>query len=450
MDRLALLVRDLLVLSTALVVIVRAATTLGSEDPLRASRNLGTKEAQQGLGKDVKLLQAAGVATDGPGLVAFFHRQTSSEEQRRLIGKLVGQLGHDEFQVREKATQELIATGPAAVPALQRALRHADAEVVARAKRCLNAFKDVPPEDLLAAAVRVLSARQPPRALETLLGYLPDVAAAEVEEEIVTALTVLGVKNRRADPALVRALEDSLPARRAIAAEVLAGSGDAECLPKVRKLVSDPDRAVRLHVAVALVYARDKETVPALIDLVADSPTERAWLAEDLLRQLAGPKAPRNKPRGEATGRAECRAAWKAWWNEHGATVNLAQLDLGPPRKAKVSARASATWKGDVAPDRAFDLGQRTGWNSGGYAPQWIEADLGASTRLADLHLNVNQMPDGMTTHEVWVSNGPIGEDRAKAKLLRTFNGQTHVLQQLKFDFPRGSSARYVDRKSVV
>ena len=352
--RFARLCRVFLSLWIALAVIAFPTTTLLSGKRVTASNNAGAKEAEDRLAKDVKLLQAAGVATDGPGLVAFFQKQTSSEEQRRTIKKLIGQLGGDDFQVRENATRELITLGPAAVPALQQALHHDDTEVRARAKRCLNAFKDVPLGELLATAVRVLTARQPPRGVETLIAYLPDLAAPEVEEEIANALTTLGMRNNQADPALVRALEDPLPVRRAIAGEVLAGASDGRNLQKVRRLLSDPDRAVRMHVGVALVYARDKETVPALIDLVADSPADRASQhADELLRQLAGTKAPQNKPGGGAAARAEYRAAWKAWWKEQSATVNFAQLDAGPPRKAKVSARASAAWNG--APDKAFD-----------------------------------------------------------------------------------------------
>jgi hypothetical protein len=439
--------RPFLAFFPTLAIIVLAATSLRSGDQLKDSGSTGPNEAQERLAKDVKLLQAAGVATDGPGLVAFFERQTSSEQMRGTIKQLIGQLGDDDFQVREKATRELITLGPAAVPALQLALRHADTEVRARAKRCLGAFKDVPPGDLLAAAVRVMTARRPHRGIEILIAYLPDVAAPELEEEVAHALTVLGMRNNQADPALVRALEDPLPVRRAIAGEVLAGARDGRYLPKVRKLLSDPDRAVSLHVGTALVQAQDKETVPALIDLVADSPTEQASQAEDLLRQLAGPKAPQIKLAGGATGRAEHRAAWKAWWKEQGATVNFSQLDAGPPRKAKVSARASATWNGNT-PDKPFNGNQST-WNSGGPPPQWIEGDLGAPARLANLRLTVNQSPDGHTTHEVWVSNEPIGEERASAKLVHTFNGHTKQLQQLKFDFPKGLASRYVQIRTT-
>ena len=236
---------------------------------------------------------------------------------------------------------------------------------------------------------------------------------------------------------------------RAISAEVLGSTGNASQRAAVRKLLTDPDCAVRLHVAISLVYARDKEAVPALIDLATDLPRVQARQAEDMLRALAGATAPRMKSGEGKASRQQYRDAWNAWWKEHGASVNLAQLEARPPRKAKVRARASATENDAVAPDKAFNGSQSTGWNSGGPAPHWIEADLGASTRLAELRLTVNQSPDGTTTHEVWVSNAPIGEDRAQAKLVHTFNGETRQLQQLKFDFPKGLEARYIQIRTT-
>jgi HEAT repeat protein len=378
---------------TILALVSLAAAAPRPADQGTAARTAEPERAQERLASDVKLLRRAGVASDGPGLVDFFRKQTLGDEQRRTIGQLIVQLGDDRFTVRERATRELKALGPAAVPALQHALNDADPEVVARAKRCLDALKNIPSGELLAAAVRVLAARKPQRGVETLLAYLPENAHPEIEEEIVRALLVLGASGGEVDPALVRSLKHPRSVCRAIGAEVLASVGNASHRAAARKLLNDPERAVRLHVAMSLVYARDKEAVPALIDLVADAPPEQASQAEDLLCQLAGTKAPPKKPRSGATGREQNRVAWKAWWKEHGAAVNFAQLDAGPPRKAKVSARASAT--------------------------------------------------------EVWVSDGPIGEDRAKAELVHTFDGPTRQLQELDCDFPKGLSARYVQIRTT-
>jgi HEAT repeat protein len=442
---------------------------------------------QEQLARDVKLLQNAGVATDGPGLVEFFRKQTLSDEQRRAIAKLITQLGDDNFPVRERATQELKALGPVAVPALQQALNHADVEVAARAKRCLSALKNIPAADLLVAAVRVLAARKPVDGVETLLAYLPENAHPEVEEEIVNALMTLGVRDGEMDPALVRSLKDPRPVCRAIGAEVLGSTRNASHREAVRKLLTDPDRAVRLHVAMSLrgrlkrgqtpcawyqfcpfstaesmqgqgvrplfrrplSYARDKAAVPVLIDLVAELPRDQARPAEDLLRRLASARAPRIRSGDRAAERKQYRDAWNAWWKEHGGSVNPDRLEAGPPRKAKVSARASATWNNEVTPDKPFNLDQPTTWNSGGYAPQWIEADLGAFSQLASIRLVITMSPDGPTTHEVWVSQEPIGEDRTKAKLAHTLNGPNRNLEAIKFDFPQGLPARYVQIRTT-
>jgi hypothetical protein len=83
-------------------------------------------------------------------------------------------------------------------------------------------------------------------------------------------------------------------------------------------------------------------------------------------------------------------------------------------------------------------------WNAGDYAPQWIEADLGAPTELATLVLHMTQLPAGQTTHEVWISNEAIGEKRRGAKLAHTFTGHTDDNQRLQLEFPKGLVARYV------
>src|SRR5262245_52447868 len=66
------------------------------------------------------------------------------------IAKAIRQLGDDSFDVREKATQFLWKTGSGAEPALHSALKTADPEVRARARRILERFKygiypDTPP-----------------------------------------------------------------------------------------------------------------------------------------------------------------------------------------------------------------------------------------------------------------------------------------------------------------
>jgi hypothetical protein len=128
--------------------------------------------------------------------------------------------------------------------------------------------------------------------------------------------------------------------------------------------------------------------------------------------------------------------------------IRLCTIEPAPPRKVPAGVRASGTWE-QFVPKRAFDGDRGTDWNSGGYAPQWIEADMGSPTRLADILLIAVHDIVGVTTHEVWVSDEPIGDDRKKAKLVHTFQGETTDHQPLRFDFPKGTSARYVQVRTT-
>src|SRR5262249_12464741 len=150
-----------------------------------------------------------------------------------------------------------------------------DLEVVRRSRRCLDALAGVPPADLRAAAARALIVRKPPGGVAALLAFLPDALDTAEEDRIVAAVTALGVRDGKVDPALLAALTDRLPLRRAVAAEVLAAVGGARHRAAVRKLLADAHRGVRLHVAVALTYARDRAAVPVLIDVTADLSREQ-------------------------------------------------------------------------------------------------------------------------------------------------------------------------------
>src|SRR5262249_54222172 len=74
-------------------------------------------------------------------------------------------------------------------------------------------------------------------------------------------------------------------------------------------------------------------------------------------------------------------------------------LDLPIPARAtpwKAGVRASSDWD-DKTPEKAFDGNLETMWNSCGYAPGWIEKDLGSPSQLISIALYISQTPDGMT-----------------------------------------------------
>ncbi len=76
-------------------------------------------------------------------------------------------------------------------------------------------------------------------------------------------------------------------------------------------------------------------------------------------------------------------------------------------------------------PAKAFDGDAGTNWNSGGFAGQWIEVDLGNAYDIASISLITAQSPAGNTTHEIWLSALSIQSDLSNATLAHTFGGYT-------------------------
>jgi hypothetical protein len=119
------------------------------------------------------------------------------------------QLGDDRFEVREKATQELMKLGLEAVPGLRLALEHVDPEVRMRARRVLDA-------------------------ITTSLAYLKDALKdpdPKVRKEAAEILERLADKAREAVPALVAALKDKdEEVREAVMMALLAIDPDNKAL----------------------------------------------------------------------------------------------------------------------------------------------------------------------------------------------------------------------------
>src|SRR5262245_31172892 len=72
---------------------------------------------------DERVLREAHIGTDGPALLAFFKKRIVSSADREKIAVLIKNLGDDEFQVREKASADLIALGGRAEAQLREAAR---------------------------------------------------------------------------------------------------------------------------------------------------------------------------------------------------------------------------------------------------------------------------------------------------------------------------------------
>ncbi|MBI3408862.1 MAG: PQQ-binding-like beta-propeller repeat protein [Planctomycetes bacterium] len=282
------------------------------------------------LANDESILKKADLGTDSASLLAFLQKRSLSDEERPRVKALIQQLGSQVYREREQALSELTRRGPVVAEMLREATKSDDLEIARRAEKILARIKeqDVPVK-ALPAAVRLLAHRRPTEAVATLLAYLPFADNDAVAEEVRAALLRLSSDNGKPHPILVAGLTDKLPFRRAASGEALCKLPGQETA--VRKLLADTDAFVRLRVALALTYARDKEAVPVLIDALPQVPAHHAWQAEEVLYRLAEDKSPPGVVLGnDEAGRKKFRDAWQAWWKENGAGIDLAKLREAP------------------------------------------------------------------------------------------------------------------------
>ena len=141
--------------------------------------------------------------------------------------------------------------------------------------------------------VRLTAQRRPDGAAAALLAFLPYAEDESLTEEVRSALTAMAYHDGKADPALLAALDDESPLRRATAVDVLCQNGLAEPREALRKLLADPKPTVRLRAALALAQARDANSVSTLIQLLAELPVAQGRNAEEYLSNLAGDQSPK-------------------------------------------------------------------------------------------------------------------------------------------------------------
>ena len=314
---------------------------------------------------DEQTLRAADLPTDGPGLLEFLRKRTLADADHFRALNCIRKLGDNDFDVRERASAELRAMGPAVWPLLRDALRDPDLEIAFRAQRCLASIEHAGRPAALGAAVRALGRLKPPGVVAGLLAALPSFDDADVMDDACRALAAVAVRAGTVDGALVAVLADRAAVRRAAAGEALARAGGGDLRPAVHKLLQDPAPAVRQRVALALLEVRDKEAVPALIDLLADLPRERSGTAEETLRLVAGEQAPSLSPGDDEDSRRKCRDAWDGWWKDHGPTLDLAKIDFSHRR---LGYTLTALMDGRSTTGRVveYDAGGKERWQIGG------------------------------------------------------------------------------------
>ncbi len=149
----------------------------------------------------------------------------------------------------------------------------------------------------------MLAVRKPAGVVEALLAYVPYAEDETRSDEVRKALTALALREGKLDPLLVRALSDARTPVRVMAIQALAQGGGVEGRAAVRKLLTDDAPLVRLRVALALALAKEKDSVPVLIELLAVLPAEQ--VGRDRVRSVSvGRRFGSENAVGHGAGRA--------------------------------------------------------------------------------------------------------------------------------------------------
>ncbi|MFO0926733.1 MAG: HEAT repeat domain-containing protein [Gemmataceae bacterium] len=271
-------------------------------------------------------LKAAFQKTDGASLVAFLSARARGDAGADRLAKLIEGLSDRSGAARTRACADLVAVGPPAVPLLRQAARDADnADAAMMARQCLKVLEEEP-TGLTSATVRLLAARRPPGTAEALLAYLPHAETDTVLDEVRTALASVAYDKGKPDPAVVQALADEHPLRRAAAVVALCASGNAEPRATLRKLLADPMPSVRLRASLALAQISDAKAVSTLVTLLVDLPLEQAREVENYLTEMAGELGPKVPLGTDERAREKARDAWAKWWLDTEGTGLLDEL----------------------------------------------------------------------------------------------------------------------------
>jgi HEAT repeat protein len=277
---------------------------------------------------DEKLLRDNGVRTHTDSLVNYLNGHSDCDEDLLNVNKLVRQLGDEDFDNRTEAKRKLIHIGVVALAPLKNAFKDDDHEIANAARECCEKIQDANYYGLAQAAMRMLVKRRAAGVVETSLRFLPYTNDEGFEQDIYYALDDLAHKAGKVDACVLAALEDKLPARRAVAGAIVGPWGNDAQKQGVRKLLDDPDPNVRLRSAQGLLAGRDKTGIPTLIDLLAAKPLSLAWQAEELLWYVAGDDAPPAcVGTDEAADRKDILVQWHKWWLDACNRTDLAQVE---------------------------------------------------------------------------------------------------------------------------
>jgi hypothetical protein len=279
---------------------------------------------ESSLDQELQLLRRRGVASDTRSILDFLRRQHPSATQQREIDALIEQLSSEKFAEREAAAKKLLPLGPAAKAGLVQAAKSDDLETMFRAKRILQQLEaeQGTRDAMMLAALHVLKDRGEAEAAPVLLRTLPLLEDAHAQE---LAAEALWASTEASHAALLReSLKDDSQHVKAAAIVALEQALGDQAVETITPYLHGESAVLRLAAARALADRRPRESVAALVELVADPDDRISWQADALLQMLAG-------KRMETSAEVTLAEAWRTWSEGELPTAAL-RVPLGQKR----------------------------------------------------------------------------------------------------------------------
>lgn len=350
------------------------------------------------------LLRAEGFTDDGPGALAYLESWVPDSKRQRRLQALVTQLGDDQFEKREEASQLLRKAGSEILADLRRAAETStDLEVRRRARELLEA-RTQQPDEVVVAALEIIARTRPPQAETTLLRFAPHAPGQLSEKRLLETAESLGPT-----PLFREALTDPHPARRRLAVCAL-GQGGNDSLPLLRGALRDVDLGVRCEASRALVRRGQRDGLAGLVEAIAKGDRSLAWRAEDLLWRVAREQGPEVVWRTDVD-RERCRQGWQTWLQTHGATVDLSRQKLDETPRGWIVVADDEKIGGSPGHVRIFDVkGQPIRTIENLQSPSDIELLSGDRLLLAEHWAGkvTERTADGKILWEVTTTDKPV------------------------------------------
>jgi HEAT repeat protein len=267
---------------------------------------------------DLDFLKRMGVGADAASLVEYLKKRSPGDVDPDHLDPWIQQLGNPSLDKREEAFNKLSDIGLVALEPLRKAEAANDSGIKGFVHQLVEKQEQDIYWGLNLVILRRLLDLNPTGTVDALLRFLPFAASEDLIEEIWYGIERNAVREGKVDVRLIQALEDKLPARRAVAACIVGKIGDPRQKQAVSNLLGDSNDFVRLRAAQGLLAGGENASVDALIGLLASPFPSVAWQAEELLVWLAGEDSPQERVGRvtSETGRVSQRA-WMKWRNKY-------------------------------------------------------------------------------------------------------------------------------------